>query len=261
MVDLGGVRIKIDRAKKHFDKLHMAIRAFDARRPYRVETKRDPYNPSYEHYYFRCNENIPEDWSAIVGDCVHNLRSSLDLLAVALVIANGGVPTDYTSFPVGSDQTHFRTSAINRINGASAKAIKLVKRLKPYRGGNDTIWRLHRIDIADKHQLLIPVAAAQQKLGIKYHVTDETTRDMPKGPMMHVAERKFPLKDGDVLLSYIRVRLPFIDESEFGFTFDVSFGEGQIFDGEPIIPTLTQLIDFTERLIDIFARRVLKIEW
>jgi hypothetical protein len=123
MVDLRGVRIKIDRAKKHFADLDTAIRAFEARGPYRVEVNKDPHDPSYENYYFRSNATIPDDWSAIVGDCIHNLRSALDLLAVTLVLGNGEIPTDYTSFPVGSDRTHFRTSAITRIKGASAKAI------------------------------------------------------------------------------------------------------------------------------------------
>jgi hypothetical protein len=169
-------------------------------------------------------------------------------------------PTDYTAFPVGSDAIYFGTSGIGRIKGASAKAIKLVRRLKPYRGGNDTIWRLHRIDIADKHQLLIPVAAAQKELGIRYHVTDEATRDMPESPMERSDERKFPLKDGDKLFFYPRVRLPFNDESEFEFAFDVSFGDGQIFDGEAVVPTLRKLIDFTERLVDIFARNIFGLE-
>ena len=73
-------------------------------------------------------------------------------------------------------------------------------------------------------------------------------------------ERKFPLKNGDVLFAYPRVRLPFQDDSKFKFTFEIAFGEGQIFDGEPVVPTLTQLIDFTERLIDIFVRQLLKSE-
>ena len=171
-------------------------------------------------------------------------------------MANGGVPTDYTSFPVGSDPTHFKTSAITRINGASPKAIKLTKRLKPYSGGNDTIWRLHRIDIADNHKLLISVSAAQKMLGIQYHVTDEATRGMAKAPMTRTSERNFPLKDGDKIFTYVRVLLPFKDESEFEFAFDISFGEGQIFDGETVVPTLAKLIDFTERLIEIFARHI-----
>jgi hypothetical protein len=261
MANLRGVRVKIDRAKEHFDHLQAAIRTFEAGGPYSVEIKRDFHNPSQEDYYFRSNAFIPDRWGALVGDCVHNLRSALDLLAVELVKANGGTPTDYTAFPVGADSTHFKTSAITRINGASADAIKLVQRLKPYRGGNDTIWRLHRIDIADKHQLLIPVAAAQKKPGIRYHVTDEATRDLPGPPMMYAIERRFPLKDGDKIFTYIRVRLPFEDKSEFDFAFDISFGEGQTFDGETVISTLAKLIDFTERLIDVFARRILNINW
>jgi len=81
---------------------------------------------------------------------------------------------------------------------------------------------------------------------------------MPPRPMVLAPpdDRKFPLKNGDILLTYPRVRLPFIDYSKFEFTFEIAFGEGQIFDGEAVIPTLTKLVDFTERVIDIFARRI-----
>jgi hypothetical protein len=182
-----------------------------------------------------------------------------------LVIASGGTPSKYTAFPIAPDEITFRTSLLpSYLGGASADIRKLVSRLKPYGGrNNDALWRLHSLDIADKHKLLIPVAAAHTMLGIQYHVTDEATRDMPKSPMLRTTppERKFPLKDGDILLVYPRVRLPFIDESKFDFAFEIAFGEGQIFDGEPVIPTLTKLVDLTERLIDIFARRILKISW
>jgi hypothetical protein len=166
-----------------------------------------------------------------LGDCVHNLRSALDLLAVELVRANGGTPGDYTAFPVGSDYRHFQTSAIRRVNGASTKAIDLICRLKPYRRQDSLIYRLHRLDIADKHQLIIPVAAAHKMFGVQYHVTDEATRHMPKGPMTwgEPPDRKFPLKNGDEIFSYSKVRLPFEDQSEFEHAFEMAFGEGQVF--------------------------------
>ena len=40
-------------------------------------------------------------------------------------------------------------------------------------------------------------------------------------------------------------------------TFEIAFGEGQIFDGEPVVETLTQLIDLVERVVGIFERRAL----
>jgi hypothetical protein len=262
MADLRGIRIKIDRAKKHLADLNAAIRTFQNGWPYTIKIEKDE-KTGYETHKFFLLVPIPDEWGAIVGDCVHNLRSALDLLACELIRANGGIPGDYAAFPVGSNFTHFNSSAVRRINGASADAIKLVRRLKPYDGGNDTLWRLHRIDIADKHQLLIPVAAAHKEFGVQYDIQGagppDYTPPMWLGP---ASDRKFPLKNGDELISYKRVVAPGIkDETKFHFTFEIAFGEGQIFDGEPVVARLDQLIRFTERIINLFAKRILKIAW
>jgi hypothetical protein len=255
---LSGARVKIVRAKKHLADLEGAIKDFDVLHPYSVMIDKKT-EPGHEIHRFWQNVPIPSEWAAVFGDCVHNLRSALDLLAVALVKQGGATPTDYTAFPVGSDQTHFETSAIHRIDGASADAIKIVCELKPYRGGNDTIWRLHRLDIADKHQLLIPVAAAHKMFGVKYNITGPGmdhygTPQMVRGPAV---SRKFPLKNGDELGRYIPIPdAGYKDNTEFEFGFEIAFGEGQAFAGEALIPTLNELLRFTEGIADIFARRI-----
>jgi hypothetical protein len=202
-----------------------------------------------------------------------NLRSALDLLAVDLVRCGGGTPGDYTAFPVGSDYVHFNTSAIKRVDGASADAIKLICRLKPYRHRRQTstahpgcrrqdegtIWRLHRLDIADKHQLLIPVAAAHEMFGVKHDVRGPNSDLLPPAIMVRrpVRNRKFPLQNGDEVSRHLPVTDPgYEDNTEFEHGFGIAFGYGQVFDGEPVVPTLKQLIDFTERIIDIFARNI-----
>lgn len=255
---MSGVRIKIDRAKKHLADLDAAIKAFESREPCTFVMEIDAKS-GYEIYRFREREAIPIEWGAIVGDCVHNLRSSLDLLANELVRHGGGTPGDYTAFPIGSSETHFRTSAIKRLNGASAATIECVMRLKPYPGGNEPLFRLHQIDIADKHVLLIPVAAAQRDFGVRNDIIMPGMESLspPIWGIGKAVNRKFPLKDGDELIAYRRgTGDGFEDKTEFKFGFEIAFGEGQIFDGDPVVPTLHQLVNFTERLIDIFAQNI-----
>ena len=40
------------------------------------------------------------EWSLILGDLLHNLRSALDHLAWQLVVDGGGTPSQDTNFPV-----------------------------------------------------------------------------------------------------------------------------------------------------------------
>jgi hypothetical protein len=256
---LSGCRVKIDRAKKHLADLKAAVDAFDALHPYGVVVDKKT-DPDSEIHRFWLNVPIPDEWAGILGDCVHNLRSSLDLLAIALIEHNGGTPGDYSAFPISPNETHFDASGVTRLKGASAQAVELVRSLKPYRGdANNTLWELHRLDIADKHQLLIPVAAAHKILGIKFDIRGPGMEDIPQRPMEwgEPHNRSFPLKNGDILGRYIPFRTAgYEDKSEFEFGFEIAFGEGQVFDGEPLIPTLVKLVDFTEGAIDIFARNI-----
>ena len=45
-------------------------------------------------------------------------------------------------------------------------------------------------------------------------------------------------------------------ENDYGFAFEIAFGKGGVLEGEPLFPTLPQLVDFIERIVDIFDRRV-----
>jgi hypothetical protein len=247
-----GVRIKIDRAKKHLADLDDAIRAFQSRKPYLVYVEFDS-KPGYETYRFRERERIPVECSAVLGDCIHNMRSALDHLATALVLANGATPTQYTAFPIGSSETNFRTSGIGRMKGASDAAIKLVESFKPYKGGNVSLYRLHILDIADKHQLLLPVVVFNKTFGIKTEVRKKALL-LGRDWMFHHAGRKFALKDRDILFSFKRISDGNLqDDSEFQFGFEIAFSEPQVLPCEPVVPTLNQLLSMTNGIIESFA--------
>jgi hypothetical protein len=256
---LVGAWVKINRAKKHLADLDAAIIAFEATEPYFTPVERNPQTGE-EVYRFYLHTPIPPEWAAILGDCVHNLRSALDLLANALVVHGGGTPSTYTVFPISS-AAHYSASAIaSGLQGASPKAVALIKRMKPYKRGANFFWRLHRLDIADKHRLLVPVAARQQTFSVRSDVRSPGTEHYPESQMTTVRalDPRFPLKDGDIVLSYRRppAEPDFEDKTEFAFGFAIAFGEGQVFDGESVIPTLNQLVDFTERVVKIFERYI-----
>ena len=61
---------------------------------------------------FEVSYNLPRQNSAILGDIIHNLRSSLDLMAVELVRHKGGKTKD-VYFPFSHSETDFN-KMINR---------------------------------------------------------------------------------------------------------------------------------------------------
>jgi len=260
---LSGVRIKIDRAKKHFDELNREMRMFKSREPYVVMPYTD-IDSRDEIYKLWIVEEIPHSWGGAIGDVVHNLRSAFDLLANALVLDNGVTPTKDTKFPISSSSKRIDDYIASALQGAASSSIALVKRIKPYPGGNDTLWRLHQIDIVDKHRLLVPVGGAHSN--IKWTVSMPNPFGEGHLPPMTMpivpTNRQFPLENGAVLLR--TKSAPGItdkNQNQYEFVFDIAFGEGQIFDGESVSVTLKQLIDFTERVVDIFARYIFKAKW
>ncbi|ESY59916.1 hypothetical protein X742_35095 [Mesorhizobium sp. LNHC232B00] len=84
---------------------------------------------------------------------------------------------------------------------------------------------------------------------------------MPDIPFMFFDRNDvmYPLNDGDILTSYDAGPDPDRKfKPEFNFVISIAFGEGQIVDGKLLIPSLNELIDFTERVVDIFARYIFR---
>jgi hypothetical protein len=257
-----GVRVKVDRAKKHVQGLEAKIAAFLQGHPYALVMEQEP-EARDQIYRIRIRKPIPDCWAGMVGDAIHNLRSALDLLAVALVIANGHTnrgAISETYFPIGADKKFFSTKKIRR---ASPAAIRIIERLKPYKGGIDDFWRLHQMDILDKHSLLIPVGAAHTSVGIRLRMDVPWAKEQTVFPpiFFRPADTQFPLKDGAEVFRYNVGTGPIPQNDDVQCTFSVAFGEGQIVDGQPLVPTLKQFIDFTERAVNIFARRIFKCAW
>jgi len=262
--------MKIDRAKAHLRDLEGQIKAFHGRKPYSVFVDQNS-EPGKVHFRIKVSECVPAHWSAIIGDIIHNLRSSLDLLATALVAANGG-STKHTYFPFAKNPADFEPKVLReRMKGASPKAITFAKRLKPYPGGNEALWKLHALDLLDKHQAIIPVGAAHTGLNPDFaHVIppidtlSPKIRDMDETMRRFLKERPiflnvrgskgwFPMQDNTILLT---LPAPKAGQPKPNpqFTFEIAFGEGQIIDGEPVVETLQSFIKLAERIAKIAQR-------
>jgi hypothetical protein len=255
------IRVKIERAKEHIGQLEAEIRSFFMTDPYKVGTKRDPQTRKLIYYLVSVRE-APAKLSAITGDVIHNLRSALDHLAYHLVLVGGGSPSKQTYFPISDSAAKYKTESIGKIKGMRPDAIKAINAIKPYRGGNDALWRLHRLNNVDKHRLLITVGSAYRSANIGPHAhrmikqawTDSGFNDAEKIPVLDIflrpADRMFPLKAGNEL---------FIDgpdaevNEQMQFRFEIAFGEPQVVEGEPLLETLQSMADSVNHLVSDFA--------
>lgn len=250
---MSGIEAKIERAKEHFDEIKQLVLAFGESKPYRVVGQEHSETGEYWHV-LRVRRYPPRRIAAVTGDMLHNLRSALDFLAWQLVEANGVEPTDKTSFPISNSPEEFETSGLRKVEGASKGAVELVKAAKPYQGGNDALWRLHKLDIVDKHRLLVTVGSAYTNISIDFSTYMQRTfgRELP--PMrlgMKPAESLFPLKDGTVLYR-VMPGARRVDDDDPEFSFEIALDEPKVVEGEPLIPTLNDLLQAVEGVIEAF---------
>lgn len=228
-------RLKIGRAGQHVATLRGEVAAYRARIPVYAVTFPNLRDPRYICWAIYFDEPVPPHWAPIIGDIIHNLRSSLDLLACEIVRLNKGDPKD-VHFPFAKDATELETMIKNRkIDRADPGAVDLIRALKPYRGGNKALRGVHDLDIVDKHQALLPV------MGM---ITTPGGGGIAPGDL---SKKQIP-----TMGTMLRAHAP---EAKFGKSpapFDLMFSHGGPFAGSQLIPTLEKLIEEFSGIVDTF---------
>jgi len=254
-----GPRIKVERAKEHALQLQSEIEAFLDRKPYQLIVESEPKSGD-KIYRVKVSEQPPVRWGTIIGDVVHNLRTALDYLAYQLVVANNYTPHKYTYFPICDSKKKFEADGLKKVKDASPKAKHLIESVKPYQGGNTALWRIHRLDIQDKHHLLFTVGSALKNVIMKVTFSGDMAlgREEIKFPpyILNPADRLYPLEDGMEVFRFKGSDLVVASNEvmeEFDPNFDVAFGAGQVVQGELVMPTVLQLIKATEDVLDVFS--------
>lgn len=74
-------RLKFERAKRHVRELATEVQAFLVSQPYELFTE-DNASTGQRHYKVRVKTCVPAEWSMIIGDVIHNVRTALDPVEV-----------------------------------------------------------------------------------------------------------------------------------------------------------------------------------
>lgn len=118
----------------------------------------DPSTGKIVRRYMQSLPLYPFEILSIAGDVIHSLRSSPDHLAYQLaVVGSGTTPGRQVEFPIAKDRKTYEADKVRKVRGIRPEAVQAIDRLRPYRGGNDTLWRLHELDNIDKHRCLFVV--------------------------------------------------------------------------------------------------------
>ena len=97
----------------------------------------------------------------MIGDAVHNLRASLDLIVCNSVRINGK-SANKVYFPFCEGQNRLKKTIVEMrlSNRAGADLEASLRSIEPYKAGNILLRAIHDLDIFDKHDALLPVIGA-----------------------------------------------------------------------------------------------------
>ena len=148
-----GACLKIFRGTQHRDNLSSALSEY-------ARTITLEFGPITERYQklVTLKPEPPTTFALLLGDCVHNLRSALDITMVDIARLRGRSASDI-KFPFADTEKNYEVK-INKFINCGKDVVDLLEGLKAYKGGNDRLRALHDLDIDDKHKLVMPVIGA-----------------------------------------------------------------------------------------------------
>jgi hypothetical protein len=242
------VLAKYDWAEQHVSNFEAAVDSFRLTNSHSIGRKNDVETGEYI-YYVKTVPVIPASFSLMLGDALHNLRSTLDHLAVALVEAGSEDPNPKTCFPIFDTPKAYSVMSRGKVPGLGEHTLYALDNIQPYKGGfGHWAWQLHQLDIRDKHRMLltvcsIPVARSvlpgektlfYTRKSVIIGGTSVFFRQMlfaPQNPSIRAAQA------GDEL-----GRFPALTEYEnVGFSFEIAIDEAGIAEGMPTYLLLRNL--------------------
>ncbi len=270
--------LKLDWSEKRLKRLDHDSSAWVERESQRIIDEPDPTPLSVQlsfgvghHRRFRVLdvESVPDDFGLLFGDCVHNLRSSLDHLAMALAMANaarqGVAMTDReiagSEFPIFFDRPMTLGEETKKIGRMDATARQIIAdTLQPHLRGaqyrDDPLWRIHEFDRIDKHRRLTLCAAsnlATDPTGTTMPAVGFILKEKPTYRLLHYRSTPMMVVErGAVLLNYTAV---YPDDPsrkvkmQPNMPLQIAFGKGETLEFEPLVPTLKALCEFVRNTV------------
>jgi hypothetical protein len=229
---------KFARAQDHLYCLTTLVTTYLATQPYgTVEEIEDKDGGRVVTHRGVIREKPPTEWSEIVGDCLNNLRSSLDHLTWGLAGERG----DKTAFPLFSKPDSYgAVTARNHLRHVRPDAHAFIELLQPYHHPDGAkahpLGLLDRLTNDDKHREVIGA-----EVGVAHIHVDAPTGQPAMGDILEFefepTDRLF--EDGAVIARYFtsnpHVYVP------LQFTFDVAFDPEGPAAGGPLVMNLIRL--------------------
>lgn len=240
-----GAHLKLDQAKRHMHTLTIATARYAADNPAKIEQKTMP-NGTPSISIMTPNVPVPADIALLVGDILHNIRSSLDLMMseVARIRNKPDI-----KFPFAANKAALEIILNKETSKLGEDIVDLVRSLKPFKGGNLALRALHDLDIIDKHKLLLPISRQQL-----YFLCSFSVRYLGTDGNMHLISRKMAPGIFEEAISGVPGSLYqyYIHLPENYDLIAITFGKSMPFAGKPVFDVVEQMIKLVQDIVKQF---------
>jgi hypothetical protein len=155
--------LKLARADVHLSALVEGITSYEASAPFIVQ---EDVNGRVRTLTARIKDEPDPVLGVILGDLVHNLRSSLDHIVWQLALTSTSKPRRQTSMPLATTPTDFASARRSLLRDVPGEAVAALERIQPYAHavfGDDPfrhpLTMLHELWNVDKHRRLVVASA------------------------------------------------------------------------------------------------------
>ena len=258
------VTLKVSRAKEHLGGLERQVAAYLAAAPYKVATKRDAETFRLT-YYVDAAASVPDSIALLAGDTIQNLMSALDHLAYQLVCCDTGDQPpnpNWVYFPIADDAATYHAKKHGKMAGARQETFAAIDALAPYKGGNDPLWTLYRLNNIEKHRLLLTVGSQAAGIHLGQMMApllrssfsaDAVAAFESMDLFLNPADKGFPLQPGFELYITAPDEQP---NPKLQFRFTVALDEPGIVEGKPLLEALNELVAAVESTVGTLTPRL-----
>jgi hypothetical protein len=180
MEHFAGAHSKIERANDHIAQLDSEVSLLQQSDVAFIEIQPEAGYEVIKHDLLSDKEALRKI-ALISGDVFHNLKCALDYAWIETITKLAPYAlSKFAKFPVYPTgvalEAALRGNGIDKAAGGRLFETILTK-IKPYSTGDYAIWPIHRLNIRDKHRLLIPVVLYASVSGIETEENAIISRD------------------------------------------------------------------------------------
>lgn len=253
---------RVERAYEQRRDLEREMRVWAESGAYAIGSYEDE-KTGYTIFYLAEIKEIPPRVLFLIGEIIHTLRASLDNLVYQIFLTQRTDPADEgerIEFPIFDESKKTEAQAFRPIKALGQGVIEAVRKTNPCKGGNPTLWAIHRLDIVDKHRRIITntlvhhsvfVRDMMRQLLIEQGYADMVAAVELRNAFFTSPNTSKTAKVGDVIFT---APPGTSDEmkKKLQFTFDVALDEPGIIEGKSVIESLDMMLKTAQNLVASF---------